>query len=351
MHHEDKPAPRRAVVDAHAHHFPSSLPAKVFASEESFPRLVVDDDHTGRIMVGDTTFRSVTSQLWDVTHRVEAMDRAGVELQVVSPVPVMFAYGAAPAAAHAYAAAVNDALGADVAASHGRLVGLGTLPLQNVTRAVDEFERVMGDLGLRGVQIGTTINGTELDSPTLAPFWEAAERLEAAVFIHPVDGGGGAVRRSGQPYDFGMGMLTDTAIAATGLVFGGVLERYPGLRVGLAHGCGSFPWIYPRLRMAHQLWGDTPAEAIDERMRSLWVDTLVLDPEHLRLLVHRFGADKVMVGTDYPFFPDLFAAAGTFVREAADASIVGEDAVEPMLSGNAMEFLGLVPRPARGRRS
>ncbi|TFI42413.1 amidohydrolase [Rhodococcus sp. 1R11] len=337
----DSTTAQPTVVDAHAHHFAASLDGFAPTSGEVLPSLVIDDERSGRIMIGDRVFRPVTSQLWSIEHRLQAMDDAGVSLQVVSPVPVMLTYGASPGAAQEYSAAVNDALAADVQGSSGRLLGLGTVPLQDVDIAVMELERVMGDLGLRGVEIGTRINDTELDDPSLTPFWEAVERLDAAVFIHPVGGGGGAVRRTGQLYDFGMGMLTDTSIAATGLVFGGVLEKFPRLRIGLAHGCGAFGWVYPRLRKAHEVWGAGPVEAMDERMRSLWVDTLVLDPEHLRLLVHRFGADKVMVGTDHPFFPDLFAAAGSFVRDAAHARILDHDVVEPILSGNAMGFLGL----------
>lgn len=343
MSHPVSSGARPSVVDAHAHHFPSSLDAFSSSTGEVFPRLVIDDQRSGRIMVGDQMFRPVGSQLWDLDHRLQAMDEAGVGLQVISPVPVMMMYGASAEGALEYASAVNDALAAEVASSDGRLVGLATVPLQEPDLAVEELERAMGELSLRGVQIGTTIAGTELDDPSLTSFWEAAERLEAAVFIHPVDGGGGAVRRSGQPYDFGMGMLTDTSIAATGLVFGGVLEQFPRLRIGLAHGCGTFGWVYPRLRKAHGLWGVGPVEAADERMRSLWVDTLVLDPEHLRLLVHRFGADKVMVGTDHPFFPDVFAAAGSFVRDAADARILDGDIVQPILSDNALRFLGMSP--------
>lgn len=145
----------------------------------------------------------------------------------------------------------------------------------------------------------------------------------------------------GQPYDFGLGMLTDTAMAASALVFGGVLERFPRLRVGMAHGCGTFGWAYPRLRRAHQQWGEGPVVAVDQRMRSLWVDTLVLDPEHLRLLVDRFGPDKVMVGTDYPFFPDVFVAAGDLVPDAAHAGIVQAGDVRSIVRDNALAFLGV----------
>lgn len=341
-----------SVVDVHAHHFPVALAAGGSTPDgPRWPRLVVDDERSGRIMVGDRVFRRVTSDLWDVEDRLAALDRAGVGLQVISPVPVMLTYWADPEPARDFCMAVNDALAADAAEAGGRLLGLGAVPLQEPRLAVEELTRAVEVLGLRGVEIGTIIDGTELDDPALRPFWEAAESLGASVFIHPMDGGDGAVRRSGQPYDFGMGMLTDTSIAATGLVFGGVLEQFPGLRVGLAHGCGTFPWVYPRLRLAHQVWGTGSVEAADARTRSLWVDTLVLDPEHLRLLVHRFGADKVMVGTDYPFFPDVFATARAFVQNSADDHILGEDYVGPIVAANALAFLGLEPPARRVRRT
>lgn len=341
----------RTVVDVHAHHFSLALGSSgLTPSGSRWPRLVPGVEGTGQIMVGEEVFRKVSSDLWDVDDRIAILDRAGIAVQVISPVPVMLAYWADGQTSSQYCRAVNAALAADVATAPDRLRGLGVVPLQAPELAVAELRHAVSTLGLSGVEIGSSVNGTDLDDPALLPFWAAAESLGAAVLIHPMDGGGGVVRRSGQPYDFGMGMLTDTSIAATALVFGGVLKRFPGLRIVLAHGCGAFPWVYPRLRLADQVWRDGSPEDADVRARSLWVDSLVLDPEHLRLLVHRFGPDKVLVGTDHPFFPDITATAVGFIEEAADRGVIPRELVDPILSDNALRFLGMDPLTRAGTR-
>ena len=328
------------IVDVHAHHFPRAL-AKGRLTPEGprWPHLEPGAEGSGRILVGDSVFRQVTSDLWDVAERVALLDRTGIATQVLSPVPVMLTYWADGSSAAAYARAVNTALAEDVAQAPGRLVGLGTVPLQAPELAVEELRHAVTTLGLRGVEIGSSVEGTDLDAAALRPFWEAAEELGALVLVHPMDGGGGVVRRAGQPYDFGAGMLTDTALAASSLVFGGVLEEFPRLTVVLVHGCGAFPWLYPRMRLADQVWGKGDPAAADARVRSLWVDTLVFDPEHLRLLVHRFGPDKVVVGTDHPFFPAVTSDVERFVTEAAHLGAIARADVDAVLSGNARRLL------------
>jgi aminocarboxymuconate-semialdehyde decarboxylase len=330
------------TVDVHAHHFSSTLD---FAPDDArWPRLVLDEathgPATGRIMLGEAVFRKVSAPLWDLSARLAELDANGVALQVISPVPIMLTYWADPKTCLAFCRAVNDSIAADVSAAGGRLAGLGTLPLQDVTLAVRELERLVGDLGLAGVQIGTQLNGLELDDQSLEPFWSAVGALGVAVFVHPLDGGGNAIRRGGQPYSFGLGMLTDTAMAATGLIDGGVLDRHPGLRVGFAHGCGTFAWAYPRLRMATQL---TPnpglIERFEELVQRLWVDTLVFDPEHLRLLVRRFGEGHVMVGTDFPFIAGQLEGARDFVEAGVAGQAISSEQGRAILAANAYEFI------------
>ena len=167
----------------------------------------------------------------------------------------------------------------------------------------------------------------------------------SAVLVHPVDEGRGVVRRAGPPYDLGLGMLADTALAASALVFGGVLERHPDLRVALAHGCGAFPWAYPRLRVAAERNG-TPGDPgrWDARTRLLYADTLVFDDEHLRLLVHRFGAGRLLLGSDAPFFPDQMALSIASVEEAGRTGALPSGVGLERLDRNAAEFLGLDAR-------
>ena len=236
-------------------------------------------------MRGREVFRRVRAPLWNVEARLAELDTAGIAAQLVSPVPVTLAYWGRRSAAIEFTRGLNDALAADVRRSGGRLIGLGGVPLPDVDAAVAELHRLRTELDLVGVEIGSRIGEFELDDPRFRPFFAAAEALDMIIFVHPTDGGSGAIRRSGPPYDIGLGMLTDTAMAATALVFGGVLEHHPALRIVLAHGCGTFPWAYPRLRMSAEMSGETDVGRLDLLVRSLWVDSLVLDPGHLPLLI------------------------------------------------------------------
>lgn len=327
-------------VDLHAHWFG----ADVFAPGEapgSWPHLVVDGDGGGRIVRDGQTFRAVRPSLWDVSARLQDLDASAIEVQVISPVPVTFPYVEGRAAAIAYAEAMNGSIARAVRSGRGRLAGLGTVPLSHADAAVEVLSDLMtGPEPLLGVEIGTRPGGRELDDPALLPFFEAAEDLGALVFVHPSDGGAGVVRRPGQPYDFGLGMHADTALAAGALVFGGVLERFPGLRVVLAHGCGGFAWSYPRLRLGAELLQGLEVTAFDDRVRSLYVDSLVLDPEHLRLLVHRFGADRIVLGTDHPFFPAITSDAGSFLAVAESDGALPVGGAQRVFRSNGLGLLG-----------
>ncbi len=326
-------SPSTPVTDVHAHVFPLELPSFTDAGDDRWPVLVPGPD-AGQIMRGNSIFRTVQPSLWDLPTRLAELDVAGIHTQVISPVPVTLTYWAPPREATEFARCMNDGIAQNVGAAAGRIVGLGTVPLQDVDAAVAELERLIVDLKLLGVEIGTVIGDRELDDPALRPFFAAAERLGAILFVHPMDGGSGIIRRSGEIYDFGIGMLTDTAIAATALVFGGVLEAYPRLQVVLAHGCGSYPWVYPRLRLRAQVSGADP-EDLDALTRKLWVDALVFNPANIPLLVDRFGADHVMVGTDHPFVPGQLTAAPSVIRSAADLELISTDVASGILVHNA----------------
>ncbi|MFF3572727.1 amidohydrolase family protein [Nocardia jiangxiensis] len=327
------------AIDVHAHYFGVDLPQSS-GPDALAPALVVDSAEHGRIMLGNTVFREVTSELWDVAERLRAMDDAGLSHQVISPVPVMMEYACAEGADPRYAGRVNESIAAVCGRSDGRLIGLGCLPLADVSVAVEELGRCL-DLGLRGIEIGTRVGDRDLDAPELDALWEACDTTGAAVFVHPVHGGKGVVRRAGQPFDLGLGMLTDTAIAAGALVFGGVLERYPRIRVAFAHGCGAFPWVYPRLRSAASIFGSGDPAVSDTLVRRLYADTLVFDDEHLRLLLHRFGPDRLLLGSDAPFFRDQMHKSMRSIDNATESGILPGDVASDVLVRNALEFLGI----------
>lgn len=327
-------------VDTHAHFFPADLPVPPSGADARWPVLRPDAPGAvhGAIYQGDAVFRKVSHELWDVDARITSLDDHGIAQQLISPVPVMLTTWADPVPAAAFAREMNDGIAAAVQASGGRLAGLAGVPLQDVDLATAELERAVREQGLVGVEIGTRVEDQELDDPALAPFFEAAADLGAAIFVHPMDGGTGVVRRAGQPYDFGLGMLTDTALAATALLTGGVLERHPDLRIGFAHGCGSLAWAAPRLSLGLSVWGEPGTSAeFDELVRRLWVDTLVLDSAHLPLLVHRFGAEHVMVGTDAPFIPSQLTGLPDLLRGGLEHGLRPDD-IDAIAGANGLAF-------------
>jgi aminocarboxymuconate-semialdehyde decarboxylase len=263
------------------------------------------------------------------------MDRHGIDVQVVSPIPVAITYWADAREADRFARAQNDAIAAAVDGSGGRLLGLGTVALQAPDLAVSELRRACGELGLSGIEIGTVVAGRELDEPSLRPFFRAACELGVPLFIHPIDGSG-VLRCSSPLIDFALGMHADSSLAATALVYGGVLRELPDLRVCLSHGGGSFPWTHPRLRLLR----GRERDQLDEDVRRLWADCLVFDSLHLPLLVARYGAQHVVLGSDYPFIPPSMHDPRQPLAEAVEQGLLRGADADLIMGQNALTFLG-----------
>ncbi len=303
------------MIDIHTHILPAHLPD--FAARYGPPGTpnpshgYVQLDHycpgCARMLVGGKAFREITANNWDPAVRLAECDAAGVHMQVLSTVPVLFAYWAPPAAGLAVAQYLNDHIAGCVQAHPQRFMGLGTVPLQDTDLAIAELERCMA-MGLRGVEIGTNINGQNLSEPRFFPFFEACARLGAAVFIHPWDMMGEQdMQRYWLPWL--VGMPAETTRAACSLIFGGVFARLPSLRVAFAHGGGSLAATLGRIRHGWRVRPDLVAlhspdiyEADPARyLGRFWVDSLTHDPHLLRYLMQLVGEDKVALGTDYPY--------------------------------------------------
>jgi aminocarboxymuconate-semialdehyde decarboxylase len=243
------------------------------------------------------------TEIWDVGLRLRDIDANGVDVQVLSPTVFTFFYHQDPKLALACAAIQNEEIAAVVKRQPDRFIGLGSVPLQAPEQAASELRRAMTKLGLRGAMIGTNVNGRNLDDPALEPFWAAAEELGAFLFIHP-HGGGVSERLSSYYMKNFVWLPFDTTIAAASLVFGGVLERHPRLKICLSHGGGFVPYQAGRFQHAYEVRPEAkvnlpngPAASIGR----LYYDTILHKTSVLEFLVQEAGADRVLLGSDYPF--------------------------------------------------
>lgn len=342
-------------LDLHTHILPREWPDldKKYGYP-GFIRLEHCDACSARMMKGGRFFREVQSNTWDPARRLEDMDRSGVSMQALSTVPVMFSYWTKAADGLDLSRLLNDHIAEVVRAHPTRFAGLGTIPLQDPELAAGELERCVRELGLRGVQIGTHVDANEhchgadcrnLDHPSLDVVWRTAERLGAAVFVHPWDMlGKSRMQKYWLPWL--VGMPAETSLAICGLMFSGVFDRFPKLRFAFAHGGGAFPFTVGRIEHAFHVRPDLVAVDNQNNPRSylangtsparFYVDSLVHDADALRLLVKLFGPQRVALGSDYPF-PLGESKSGALIESTAFSA----EEKEQLLSLTGREFLGL----------
>lgn len=291
-------------------------------------------------------FREVESNCWDPGTRVAECDASGVGVQVLSTVPVLFSYWAKPKDGAEVAHFLNDHLAGVVADHPKRFVGLGTLPMQDPKLAIAELERCMKN-GLRGVQIGSHVQHGQhgqhetdwnLDAPQVFEVFEAAADLGAAIFVHPWDMMG---QEKMQKYwlPWLVGMPAEVSRAICSMIFGGVFEKLPKLRVAFAHGGGSFPGTLGRIRHGYAARPDLCAvdnpHDPQEYLGRFFVDSLTHDAEMLKHVVHLFGEDRVALGTDYPF-PLGELQPGELIESIPE---FGHETKAKLLGLNALEWL------------
>jgi len=329
-------------VDVHTHLLPPELPrwSERFGYG-GFIRLERVDACSARMVRDDGTgFRDVGHNLWDPDVRLRECDEAGVGAQVLSTVPVMFSYWVDDAA-HALEIArfLNDHLASVCARNPRRFVGLGTLPLQAPDLAARELTRCVRELGLLGAQIGTHAGAWNFDRPELFPVFETAARLGAALFVHPWDMmGQERMQKYWLPWLVGMPAEVSQAICS--LIFGGVFERLPSLRICFAHGGGAFAFTLGRIQHGFEARPDLVAvdnpHPPSRYLGRFWVDSLLHDGRALRFALETFGATRVALGSDYPF-PLGEPRPGTLIRSMElDPRVRGA-----LLAGNALEWLGI----------
>ena len=328
-------------VDVHTHILPPDLPrwAERHAPERGF---IVLDHHQpcrARMVTDDGRFfREIEHNCWDPQVRLQECEAMSVAVQVLSTVPVLFGYQRPAHVARDMARFLNDHLAGVCQRFPRRFIGLGTLPLQDPDLAVAELERCVTQLGLAGVQIGSHVNAWNLDEPELAPVWQKAAELGAAVFVHPWDMmGQERMPRHWLPWL--VGMPAEVSLAICSVLMGGILQRWPDLRLCFAHGGGSFAATLGRIDHGFAARPDLCATQVpyppSHYLGQFWVDSLVHDERALRLVLDTFGTDRVAVGSDYPF-PLGESQPGELVESLG----LGGPVERALLVDNALQWLG-----------
>lgn len=318
---------RASVIDVHAHVTPQRFQRAVLAGKTWYG------------MGPDAGELDNLRNRWSPLRRIEAMDEAGVDVQLVSPTDVFFQYHQDPAVTAVIAAECNDEVAEMVRDYPARFMGLGTLPMQDPTRAVAEAERGMQDLGLRGFMIDDHVNNLTYDHPLFDPFWAAAEALGAFILIHQYRPTSVVYRTEQFFFSNSIGNLVDRTITFGCLIYGGVMDHYPKLIVCLGHGGGYVPFAVDRMDKGWEMWPGLRGQSLgppSSYLSRFYYDSVTYTDRNLRFLVDGVGAERVLFGTDWPapmVVPDP-------VRRLERTAMLTDTERGAILRGNTARLLG-----------
>jgi aminocarboxymuconate-semialdehyde decarboxylase len=322
---------RNFTVDIHCHIVTPAADALARASVDPMSDALYRFSSEASREVNRRQGETIASLITETAPRLAIMDAAGIDVQAVSPAPHQYYYALEPGLGRETSRLINDRIAELVALHPDRFVGLGTVPLQSPELAVAELERAVKSLGLRGVELGTNVAGEELASPRFRPFWAKAEELGILVFLHPsgfTDG-----RRLAEHYFINViGNPLDTTVAVSHLIFGGVLDAYPKLKICCAHGGGFLAAYSGRMDHAHGARSDCRQfikRPPTSYLKKLYFDTIVFTHHQLEYLGSLYGSEHLLLGTDYPY-------------DMAEADPVGFISSSPHLtSGEKAAMMGL----------
>ncbi len=328
------------TIDIHTHIMPEHLPK--WSDKFGYGGFIHLDHHKAgcaRMMKDDEFFREVQSNCWSPESRILDMNNHSVDVQVLSTIPVLFSYWAKPLDALEISRFLNDHIAEVCSRNPKKFIGLGTVPMQDTNLAIQELHRCVKELGLAGIEIGSNINDLNLNEPQFFPIYEEAERIGASIFVHPWNMMGTKLM-SKYWLPWLVGMPAESSRAICSMIFGGVFEKFPKLKVAFAHGGGSFPMTIGRIEHGWKVRPDLCAVDNQNNPKNyigkFYLDSLVHDPNVLLYLIDLFGAERIAVGSDYPF-PLGEDQAGELVK-SMDLSIPLK---RQILESTALDWLGI----------
>ena len=332
-------------VDIHCHYLNPDVAARIAPLEPARhdPLFIFSNAATREVNTRQVKERG--PKLTSIETRLADMDRMGIDVQAVSPAPNQLVYWSEPGLGAELARRVNDRLAEVVAAHPGRFVALGTVPLQDAGLAVAELDRCVNTLGFRGIEILPNVNGSDLTDPSLGleAFFARAESLGIVLFMHPLGFTEGERLRD-HYFNNIIGNPMETTIAASHLIFDGVMERHPKLKVVLPHAGGFLAHYWARMDHAHEARPDCRS-AIHRKpssyLKKMYFDTIAFDPRMLRLMVDQYGAGHVLLGTDYPYDMAETDPVG-LIGKVPRLSRAERDQIE---GGNAAKLLNIRRKP------
>ena len=293
------------VVDVHCHYLNPEVNKKTahLNAAQYDPTVIYANDLTNATNVSQ--MRDRAPKLMGIDVRIQDMDRMGVDIQAVSPAPYHYFYFTEPALGAELAREVNEGIANVVSLHPDRFVGIGSVPLQNAELAVKELEYCVKKLGLKGVEINTNVNGLNLTDPKLGleKFFAKANELGIVIFMHPLGFTQGE-RLSNHYFNNVIGNPLETTVAVSHLIFDGVVARYPKIKFIAAHGGGFIAHYWARMDHAWRARPDTRTvikKKPSSYLEKFYFDSITFDPRMLKQLIDRYGADHVLLGTDYPY--------------------------------------------------
>ncbi len=327
-------------IDIHTHILPENLNEVTNTfSDPRFLRMDPIDDKSAMLKKDGAAFRKVDCNCWNHKKRIQECDSTSVDVQVLSTIPVLFSYWAKDDEGLTLSKFLNNHIAEFVRDEPNRFIGLGTIPMQNTDLAIEEMDRCVNELKFPGIEIGSNVNGKNLSEAEFHPIFEHAEKIGGSIFVHPWEMMGQAdMQKYWLPWLVGMPAETSRAICS--IIFGGILEKYPALKIAFAHGGGAFPFTIGRIDHGFNVRPDLCA--VDNStlpssyMKNFYVDSLVHDEQALSFLIDRLGENQIALGSDYPF-PLGEHHPGKLI-EGMD---LPDSTKQRLLAGTALEWLGL----------